>query len=219
VPLPAGARPARGSDGDLVVWQPSSDRLWEFWRLRHGAAGWQASWGGAMQRASTDAGVYARDVWPGAKPWWGVTASSLSLVGGLISLADLRSGHIDHALSLSIPDTRAGVYALPAQRTDGTSAGPDALPEGAHLRLDPTLDLPALHLPALTLMLAQAAQRYGLYITDTSPNIAFDAQDPTSASDPYTAPGGYFGGTNPRRLLARFPWSRLQVLAAPTRRR
>ena len=34
VPLPDSARPAPGSDGHLVVYQPSRDRLWEFWRLR-----------------------------------------------------------------------------------------------------------------------------------------------------------------------------------------
>jgi len=50
VPLPANAHPARGTDADLVVWQPSTDRLWEFWRLAHGANGWRASWGGATTR-------------------------------------------------------------------------------------------------------------------------------------------------------------------------
>ena len=31
VPLPPEAQPSAGSDQHLVVWQPSSDRLWEFW--------------------------------------------------------------------------------------------------------------------------------------------------------------------------------------------
>ena len=33
VPLPPNAQPAAGSDEQLVVWQPSTDRLWEFWGL------------------------------------------------------------------------------------------------------------------------------------------------------------------------------------------
>ena len=88
-----------------------------------------------------------------------------------------------------------------------------ALPEGARLRLDPSLDLAALHLPKLTLMIAEAAQRYGLVVRDRSKVVAFFAQDPvTSATNPYTGPGGYFEGATPSQLLASFPWSRLQAL-------
>ena len=42
VPLPADARPAAGRDKHLVVWQPSTDRLWEFWHLETTPAGWKA---------------------------------------------------------------------------------------------------------------------------------------------------------------------------------
>jgi hypothetical protein len=214
VPLPPGARPARGTDGILVVWQPSHDRLWEFWRLSHGASGWQAAWGGAMRHVQAQSGVYGPHVWPGAQRAWGVSASSLSLVGGLISLQQLKFGRIEHALEMAVPAVRAGVYASPAQRTDGVSPSPLSLPEGAHLRLNPSLDLAALHLPPLTLMLAQAAQRYGIFVTDTSPVVEFYAQDPTPSGDePYRGAGGYFGGATPSQLLSSFPWSELQLLA------
>ena len=49
VPLPPDAKPAAGTDGHLVVWQPSTDRLWEFWRLEQTPTGWQAAWGGAIR--------------------------------------------------------------------------------------------------------------------------------------------------------------------------
>ena len=35
VPLPVDARPAGGTDGHLVVYQPSTDTMWEFWAM-HG---------------------------------------------------------------------------------------------------------------------------------------------------------------------------------------
>jgi hypothetical protein len=213
VPLPPGAQPAAGTDGALVVWQPSTDRLWEFWRLVHEPGGWYASWGGAMQNVSSDQGVYGPEAWPGAQPWWGSSASSLSLVGGLISLKDLQQGEINHALSIAIPDVRAGVYASPAQRDDGTSTDPLSLPEGAHLRLNPNLNLAALHLPRLTLMIAEAAQRYGIFVRDRAPNVALYAQAPTpTGTNPYTGPHGYFEGKNPRELLSSFPWSQLELL-------
>lgn len=214
VPLPANAKPAAGTDGELVVWQPATDRIWEFWRLAHTTSGWQAAWGGAMQHESSDSGAFdSSALWPGATTRWGVSASAMSLVGGLISLEDLQKGEINHALSMSLPAIRAGVYASPAQRCDGRSTSSLVLPEGAHLRLDPSLDLAALHLPRLTLMIAQAAQRYGIYIKDGAHNITFDAQDPVSTgTEPYTGPSGYFEGTSPRELLAAFPWSHLEVI-------
>jgi hypothetical protein len=213
VPLPAEARAAAGTDKPLVVWQPSTDRMWEFWRLEETNGAWSASWGGSMQHVSVNPGVFGPEAWPGAQPWWGATATSLPLVGGLMTFQDLQQGKIEHALAVAVPEPRAGVYALPAQRDDGTSESPLALPEGAHLRLDPTLDLSTLHLPRLTLMMAEAAQRYGIVIRDKAANIAFFGQDPTpTGSNPYTAPKGYFQGKYPNQLLNNFPWSHLQVL-------
>jgi hypothetical protein len=214
VPLPSTAQPALGKDAHLVVWQPSTDRLWEFWHLAHGAGGWSAEWGGAMRHVSDSSGVYGTRAWPGAKPWWGASASSLSIAGGLITLSDLQRGSIDHALAISITDVRAGVYASPARRDDGVSTDPLSLPEGARLRLPPDLDLDALHLPKLTLEIARAAQRYGLVVRDRSFAIAFFAQDPIpTGAEPYAGTGGYFEGQYPNQLLASFPWSKLEVLA------
>jgi hypothetical protein len=216
VPLPPTAQPAAGHDGYLVVWQPSTDKLWEFWHAIHNANGtWQAEWGGAMQDVLTSSGVYGSKAWPGAQTWWGMSASSLSLVGGLIFLQDLELGHINHALEMSLPERAATVYASPAQRTDGRSTNPLTLPEGAHLRLNPKLNLAALHLPHLTLMLAEAAQRYGIFVTDgtgTSGSSTFFAQEPPPGTDPYTGTNGYLEGKHPNQLLASFPWSELQLL-------
>jgi hypothetical protein len=213
VPLPADAYPSGGTDANLVVWQPSSDRLWEFWRLVRGAEGPQASWGGAMQNVSSNPGVYGPEAWPEAKPWWGSSASSLSIAGGLITLEDLRRGEINHALALAIPEVRAGVYSSPAQRSDGKSANPLSLPEGAHLRLDPSLDIASLHLPRTARLIAEAAQRYGIFVRDGATVVHFFAEDPiTTGTNPYTGPGGYFEGKYPREVLAPFPWDRLQVL-------
>jgi hypothetical protein len=214
VPLPSDAQPAVGTDGHLVVWQPSTNRLWEFWRISHTARGWQAEWGGAMRNVSSDAGVYSKRAWPGAKTGWGASASSLSIAGGLITLEDLEMGQINHALSVAIPNVAGGIYASPAQRTDGTSTAPLSLPEGAHLRLDPSLDLASLHLPRLTLMIAEAAQRYGIIVRDDAPStISFFAQDPIpTGTNPYSGPSGFFEGKLPNQLLASFPWNHLQLL-------
>lgn len=213
VPLPSDAEPAAGTDKHLVVWQPSTDRMWEFWRLEKIGEGWQASWGGAMQDVTANPGVYGPEAWQGATTSWGASASSLPVAGGLITLEDLERGEINHALALAVPDTRAGAYASPAKRTDGGSTEPSSLPEGAHLRLEPSLDLAALHLPRFTLMLAEAAQRYGIFIRDTASNLAFYGEDPIpTGTNPYTGAHGYYEGKSPPELLASFPWSHLELL-------
>lgn len=214
VPLPASARPTSEGEGYLVLWQPSTDRMWEFWQLARDGEGWHASWGGAIRNVSESPGVYGPEAWPGAHPWWGATASSLALAGGVITLEQLRLGQIDHALALAVPDVRAGVFAAPAQRTDGSSTDPLALPEGAHLRLDPQLDLARLNLPPLTRMIAEAAQRYGIVVRDYASDVAFIAQAPApTVENPYLGPHGIFEGRYPSQLLASFPWEHLQLLA------
>jgi hypothetical protein len=213
VPLPPNAQPAAGTDKHLVVWQLSTNRLWEFWRIEKTAEGWQTEWGGAMQNVSSNPGVYGPEAWPGAESSWGGDASSLSLAGGLVTLEDLEDGEINHALAMVVPNVRAGVYASPAQRTDGYSDNQLSLPEGAHLRLDPNLNLAALHLPRFTLMIAEAAQRYGIFVRSSALSngiVAFYGQDPTpTGTDPYP---GHWQGESSVQILDGFPWNRLQLL-------
>jgi hypothetical protein len=213
VPLPTDAQPAQGSDGELALWQPSSNRMWEFWRLNRQGDGWHASWGGAMRHVSTNPGVYGPGAWPGAKPWWGVSASSLALVGGVMTIQELGQGRIDHALAIAIPDVRMGVFASPAHRTDGTSQSQVALPEGAHLVIDPHLNLASLRMPPVARMIALAAQRYGIIVRDFAGNVAFVGEDPSGdGANPYEGATGFFSDEDPAQVLAAFPWSHLEVL-------
>ena len=169
-----------------------------------------------MDEVSSNRGVYGPEAWPGARPAWGGDASSLSLAGGLITLEDLEDGVINHALAMAVPNVRAGVHAAPAQRDDGMSTNPVALPEGAHLRLDPKLNLSTMHLPRLTLMIAEAAQRYGIFVRSRALSggiITFYGEYPTpTGTNPYIGPTGYFEGMSSVEVLAGFPWSHLELM-------
>jgi hypothetical protein len=211
VPLPPAARPAAGADRHLTVVQPSTDRLWEFFGLRRVAGRWHAAWGGAMRGVSRSPGYFTRAAWPGALRIWGASATSLPLAAGLIRTRELKTGRIDHALAISVPDMRARMAAWPAQRTDGSLHRTDAIPAGAHFRLDPTLDVRALGLPPAAQAIALAAQRYGLIVRDrTLHATGLFAEDPTpSGRDPYPA---LFDGRAPIDLLAGIPFDRLQLL-------
>ncbi len=219
VPIPPRARPAAGTDGHLTVYQPAKDSLWEFWRAVRRADGWHASWGGAMQDVSTNAGFYSSSSWRGLRAsegWnWGATASSLPVAAGLVTAKELRIGRIEHALAASTPDACAGIFAWPAQRTDGGRQGADCIPEGALLRLDPTVDVDALRLPRVARMLAHAAQTYGIIVRDTtSGSFSFYAEDiATAGAAAYVGKHNIWGGVPAWKALDGFPWRRLQVLA------
>jgi hypothetical protein len=189
---------------------------------------WHAEWGGRILNESTSPGYYQyiQNATGGfsEQGYWGVTASGLPVAGGLITLADLASGHIDHAVAMGVPTAAAGAISFPAHRTDGVNTSPTAVPEGARFRLDPSLDLSKLNLPPITLMLAQAAQNYGLIVDDQTWSIVgFRAQDPTplmraGQPNPYLkyftnpATGAY---ETPTSFLSVFPWSHLELVSPP----
>jgi hypothetical protein len=124
-------------------------------------------------------------------------------------VTELRRGRIDHALAMALPEVRADAFASPASNTDGRSTGDTRVPEGAHFRLDPSLNLDQLNLPPVTRVLAEAAQRYGIVVRDRAGDVALYAEDPAPlGSDPYPA---LFGG-GPPNVLRTFPWAKLQLL-------
>ena len=208
VPIPPGAKPAAGGDGSLTVWQPSTDKLWDFWQLSQSASGsWSTKWGGEMDNVSTNPGYFNH---VGQSTNWGATATGLPLLGGLVTLADLSRGYIDHALAMAIPQAEQGVFAWPAQRTDGGYTGGVAIPEGTMFRLDPTVNIASLNLPYIIRLLAQAAQTYGIVIRDQSGSVSLYAQDPTSTgSNPWSP---LFGTQGVGPYMAKFPWSHLQAI-------
>ena len=203
VPLPGTAQPAGGSDRHLVVWQPDSDTMWEFWRLSGSGSSWSASWGGRMLGVSTSSGIYPDKM--------GGTATSVPLVAGLLTLDELERGEINHALALAVPNPRRGHCVAPIHREDGTSDDPDALPQGARLRLPASLDVEALNVPEATKVIARAAQRYGMILRDKSGSISLYGEDPRP-SGRYDVYERFFGGLQPDEIMERFPWDQLQVL-------
>lgn len=214
VPLPADAAPAAGTDAELTVYSPSADTLWEFWKLHRVTAssstagsGWAACWGGRLDHVSASPGYFTNG--------FGASASGLAIIGGAVNIAEARSGHIDHALALAIPDPAPWHdVSWPAQRSDGSSGSQSSIPEGTRFRLDPSIDVASLHLSPIATMIARAAQQYGFIVSDKSGAVSVIAQDGTAAvtkgtGNPWTK---LLGGTPSYRILDGFPWSSLQVV-------
>ena len=214
VPIPPDAHAAEGTDESMTVWQPSTNKLWEFWLMHKIGGKWHARWGGEMNDVSQNPGYFDHS---GLTNNWGATATGLPLLGGLVTLADLKRGYIDHALAMALVETKRAQYAWPAQRTDGSTFTPNitGIPEGTRFRLDPHLNIAKLHLPRIDRMLAQAAQKYGIVVRDKAGAVVFYGQDPVAPqrTNPWLSA---FADAGPNTVLAQFPWAHLEALQSTT---
>ena len=209
VPAVPNAAPADGTDGEMTIYQPATDTLWEFWQFRKIDGKWTACWGGRMKNVSRSAGA-----WP---ELYGVTATGLPFIGGQITAEELRRGEIRHVMGIALVDTEAfQVASWPAKRSDGYNPNRDSnrIPEGLRFRLDPSVNVEALNMHPAGKTIARAAQKYGFIAWDKAGAITLRAQNPKSyialgQPDPYPA---LFAGTPPYAILNGFPWGKLQFL-------
>lgn len=132
----------------------------------------------------------------------------------MVRLDEIQRGVIDHALALQSDNVCARVFRAPAIKTDGDSDRPDCVPEGARLRLDPTIDLDLLDLPPAQRAIARAFQVYGGYVVDMGGaplSISFELAP--DADGMY--PGAVYRDAGLRwdyDGLGRIPWDGLQLL-------
>lgn len=199
VPIPDRAGPDPGDDGHMVVLDNASRCVYEFYRARRDVTGWTAEWVNAIP--SDGDGVYPDGL--------STRAGGFSAVAGLIWPEELRAKRIDHALLFGYPFTQKDMIAGDATRTDGRTIDPGALPVGAHLVLDPSLDIDSLGLPEPQKTIAKTLQEYGMVLADTSGGFTLYAVHPRSfAADPYPeAIGGAAWAS-----LTGIPFNRMKVL-------
>jgi hypothetical protein len=184
VPIPSYAVPDSGTDGHIAIIDTTRNIEYDFWQFRKERGRWVGS-AAALLDLTTNSVHEDR---------FSVAASGFPLSAGLIWPSELvGSDPIDHALVFAYPLTRLDAFVAPATRSDGAYHDDDALPLGAHVVLDPSLDLSTLD-PALNeveMKIATALQQYGAYLYDTgSPGsiIELNAVNPRSfSSDPYVA--------------------------------
>lgn len=207
VPIPKTAVPASGRDGQLTVYDRSTDTVWEFWQMRRDVRGqWSACWGGRIDAVSKNPGIFPMP--------FGVSASGLLMAPGVISLDDFTRGRIDHAMYLAIiAPAPWHEVSWPANRSDGYSRDPHALVEGQRLRLDPSLDIGSLGLTPVGDMVARAAQTYGFIVSDTAGAVSVvtesgAAVQATTRRNPWS---DLLAGPS-YEALRNFPWDKVQVL-------
>jgi hypothetical protein len=215
VPIPAGARPSAGSDGQMIIIDAATGTEWDVWQASFDGSGWSVSNGSVYN-------VY----WDGMPTRYGSRGAGVPYYAGLIRPWEIAAGRIDHALAFAYPAPASGRCVWPASKTDGNTGGDGAIPEGARLQLDPNLtdaDFAALGLDRTGQIIARALQQYGMILIDVSgrpkiyaenlvvnPFAAYSWADPAIALSsttitalPHTAfqvldlPDGYWTGSGP----------------------
>jgi hypothetical protein len=204
VPTPANLIVSRGTDESTTIYQPSTDTYWDFWRARKDAGGhWSACWGGRIKHYSRNPGIFKNPL--------GASASGLPLGAFTIRISELQRGHIDHAINLVVPRTRANCFSWPANRDDGIAVGAGIPCEGQRLRLNPSFDVSKLYSPAAQ-TIARAMQQYGLIITDKGGAVVTMAQDPRPYEAAHRGVNPYPALMDPNHLLgALWPYVLTQI--------
>ena len=202
VPVPRNAAPDPSSDGHLTILDRSTGCEFDFFQAHHENGVWTSGWANSLRLAGK--GVYAHGL--------STRGSGFANLAGVIWPKELRDRAIRHALLFSYPHTSSRGAVAPATETDGENTSVDALPEGARLQLDPSLDLRKLGLSPAAYTIGKALQRYGMYLGDTGGGISLYAVNGQSYStNPYRrfSAGAYAD-------LNKIPINRFRVLRLGT---
>ncbi|MFN4242340.1 MAG: hypothetical protein ACK4PI_03790 [Tepidisphaerales bacterium] len=184
-------KPARGSDGQVIVLDHATGREWNLWQVEFDGTVLHAGNGSLVDgdfRTKED----------GFRPSRGCGIPYLAM---LLRPEEVMQGHVRHALAMPIKNPHAELFVPPATKTDGDRFGtPDGVPEGMRFGLDVTDDeidawvasLPAELDPALRFsarIIARALREYGWIISDNSGGAFFQCESNETAADKWKALG------------------------------
>jgi len=160
-PIPPNA-PVEGAgeagDRHVLVLQQGSCKLYELYDAQRAGAGWEAESGAVFNLRSN---ALRPDGWTSAD------AAGLPIMPLLVRYDEVRAGHIDHALRMTVERTQKG-FIHPATHYASNSTDPALPPMGLRLRLKAGFSLSAYHGQALVIL--RALKRYGLIVADNGSN-------------------------------------------------
>ena len=149
--------PNYGNDQHYLAVDTKQRRAWELIALRRWFTRWEAGAGGTWSMDSLD------------YPDGSTIVARLPLLPGVVRYEEVASGSVNHMILGMFEISAKGRQIWPAKSTDGTSTDPDAPPMGGWMRLRRDADLSKLGPQAK--VVATAAQRYGILISDTGPGF------------------------------------------------
>jgi hypothetical protein len=199
---PSGCGENSDQDNNMVILDLTTRCEYSLWQARKENGAWVASWSNRSTMGGS--GIFPQGL--------STRASGFSFSGGVIWPDELKEGVIRHKLVFSYPYTKSPNPVAPAVSTDALTTDADAIPIGAIVQLDPSLDLDALGLVGAEKTIAKAMQEYGLILSDTggASGIGLYAVDPNSVTTyPYE---GIFSSMESFIILSNIPADKFRVL-------
>lgn len=200
VPIPDGAIPDPTSDGSLCIVDLSRQLSWDMSQARRLDGGWVTTWGYVFDTSGS--GVQTDGI-------GSARASGFPLIAGLIRLDEIKQGRIDHALVIAYDSPRAGVYVYPASVGYDFRGGPNAIPAGGRIQLDPNLNLDTLGLSPGAKVIARALQKYGAYVSVLGGSLVVFAEGL------YGKPDQSWSGVLDEDDLTGLSWQHFRVIKLP----
>jgi hypothetical protein len=189
MPLPAQAKPAPGTDGQLVVVNLDTG---DEWGLNKGEVRLSGEWyaGGAYRYSIHNSGIPPKG--------FGQRGAGIGQLAGIVRPCEVERGYIDHAVTLAYDYPCMEevcrlngwpAYIPPFTKTDGRGSSPYDIPEGARLVIRPEITRQQIESACSGMkgcvIWALAMQEYGGFIVDDSGHPKTYAEgDATAHWDP-----------------------------------
>jgi hypothetical protein len=171
-PIPSGVHIEGGSDRHALLVDRHACQLYELFALRRSGGQWTAGSGAVWNLRH-----------PKLRPagWTSADAAGLPMLPLLARWDEARTGHIRHALRITVPRTR-DAYVFPARHRAGDGSDP-ALPRmGERVRLKASVKLSTFPQQARTIL--RALREYGGIVADNgSAWFISGAPDPHWSND------------------------------------
>jgi hypothetical protein len=202
VAVPFGAIGSAGGDGQIILLDRSRGIEYGFWQFAIDGNGHYTASNGYRYHTGPGYGGRFADGLAGR-------GDGTPYLAGLVRSCEMAQGHIDHALAFAY-DSPSSELVYPASKSDGGAFGGVVgvdLPEGSRMQLDPSLTdatFASWGLSPAAIVIAQALQRYGMYVVDHSGSSKVYLEDGTTAG---------WDSTITRDMLSAIPWSAFRVLA------
>jgi hypothetical protein len=165
--LPAGACASPDTDAHMAVFQPNGQVLDAYNTIITSDGSIVSSMASFVDATGDGTGLSN-----------GRRASMLPSFAGLIRTGEISSGLIPHAMAALISQTMLTSAAVwPAAAFDRSNNYTGALPMGTLLAIPPTVNVTTLGLSPQGLVMANAAQNYGVYLVDSGGSgLTFQAE-------------------------------------------
>lgn len=163
--IPSGAQPAATSDGEFTVYDLEAGGVAHLWRATYdaGANTWSAD-GGAYYYVNSN-GLHGSVSGSDDRRNTGHRGAAPPVHA--VRWDEVQAGSVDHVLKIAINTARRD-FVFPMVGSDGNSVDQNAPPQGARLRIKPSVDLTRLGLSPAALVVSRALQQYGAMVGDQS---------------------------------------------------